>query len=543
MSSKEYWADRERKKQQKVDETTDKEIEKVRKAIDDAIKSLEDEIYRIYAKYAIDNKMSYADALKYLTDEERKEFQRDLQYYVSKYHDSAYVKAHKKELHSLSVRARVQRIELFIANIKRHSIELEELLNTGTREQISALYTEGYLRELYELSFGGDPGSKNIAPAFNAKAVKEILDTPWSGSDYSSKVWNLSDSFTQKLQEVLTQGLIQGQHPDVIARNFRRFGFGKEGNGGLAWRAEALIRTEAANIIEQAQKDAYIDTGVERYVFMTAKDHKVCDKCAPLNGKDFPIEEAAQGKNYPPMHTNCRCTTRAKNRFEDRSDEFYELFDTDYDAWLEKYVQPELDKIDQSNKAKELYNEAKKNEPGISADIREAVESTGGRLEGFDYRLKTEDSLLRKLRSEVNLGGLTLEQASSGLYDLVRYTSVADELTLVSHYHSLVENLSAKGYNVVRVKNTLKDPYASYRGVNTVVEAPGGYKFELQFHTPKSLEIKEINHKLYEEQRLDTTSKERKAELAKEMSKNAMAIPTPKDIDGILAFNKLKGGK
>lgn len=543
MSSKEYWADRERKKQQKVDEITDKEVEKVQKAIDDAIKSLEDEIYRIYAKYAIDNKMSYADTLKYLTNDELKEFQRDLQYYIEKYHDSDYVKKYKKELHSLSVRARVQRIEAFIANIKRHSSDLEEMLNVGTREQISGLYTEGYLRELYELSFGGDPGSSAIAPAFNAKAVREILETPWSGSDYSSKVWNLSDSFTQKLQETLTQGLIQGQHPDVIARNFRRYGFGKEGKGGLAWRAEALIRTEAANIVEQSQKDAYVDNNVKKYIFMTAKDHKVCDKCAPLNGKEFPVEEAAQGKNYPPMHTNCRCTTKAKTRFDDNPDEFYELFDTDFDAWYKKYVEPELDKIDQENKAKDLYNEAKENEPKISNDLKLAVESTGGRLEGFDFRLKTEGSLLRKLQSEINVGGLSLDQASSGLYDLVRYTSVADESTLVSHYHSLVENLSTKGYNIVRVKNTLKDPYASYRGVNTVIESPDGYKFELQFHTPKSLEIKEINHKLYEEQRLDTTSKERKAELAKEMSKNAMAIPTPKDIDDILAFNKLKGGK
>lgn len=351
-SSKKYWEDREREKQEKVDEITDKEVEKVRKVISDSIKSLEDEIYRIYAKYAIDNKMSYADALKYLTDDEREEFQRDLQYYVEKYHDSDYVKKYKKELHSLSVRARVQRIETFIANIKMHSSDLEEILNTGTREQISSLYTEGYLRELYELSFGEDPGGRKIAPAFNAKVIREVLETPWSGSNYSDKVWNISESFTQKLQEVLTQGLIQGQHPDVIARNFRRYGFGKEGNGGLAWRAEALIRTEATNIIEQSQKDAYINNNVKRYVFMTAKDHKVCDKCAPLNNKEFSVEEAAQGKNYPPMHTCCRCTTRAKTRFDDNTDEFYELYDTDYDEWFKKYVQPEIDKIEEEKKNK-----------------------------------------------------------------------------------------------------------------------------------------------------------------------------------------------
>lgn len=34
------------------------------------------------------------------------------------------------------------------------------------------------------------------------------------------------------------------------------------------------------------------------------------------------------------------------------------------------------------------------------------------------------------------------------------------------------------------------------------------YVFEFQFHTPESLVIKEVNHKLYEKERLKETSKE-----------------------------------
>ena len=346
MGSKEYWAERERAKQLKVDEVTDVEVEKVRDAIDKAINSLDDEIHRIYMKYAVDNEMSYADTLKYLTNDERKEFQKDLQYYIEKNRDTEYVKKHAKELHSLSVRARVKRIEAFIAKIKQHSADLEELLNNGTREQISSLYTEGYLRQIYELSGGLTPEKGKIASAFNTRAVRQILDTPWSGSNYSDKVWNITDSFTDKLQQTLTQGLIQGQHPDVIARNFRQYGFGKSGAGGLAYRAETLIRTEAANIIEQAQKEAYKDHKIKEYYFMTAKDQRVCDKCAPLNGKLFSVDEAAQGKNYPPMHPCCRCTTKAKTRFDDNDDEYYKLYEDDYDAWYKKYVEPELDKVD-----------------------------------------------------------------------------------------------------------------------------------------------------------------------------------------------------
>jgi phage putative head morphogenesis protein, SPP1 gp7 family len=350
MTSQEYWEERERQKQQKVDEITDAEVEKIRKAIEDAISDLDRQIHDIYMKYAIDNKMDYYDALQYLTDDERKEFQRDLQYYLDKYKDSDYVKKHKKELHSLSVRARVQRIEAFIANIKQHASDLEEMLNTGAREEIASLYSEGYLRNAYDILGGQAPTPTVVVPAFNTRVVREIMETPWSGKNYSTKVWDISTSFENKLEEVLTRGLIQGRHPDVIAREFRAAGFGKERRnkdgsirkGGVAWSAEALIRTEAANLIEQAQLDSYKEFNTERYVFMTSKDHKVCDTCAELEGKDFAIEEAKAGVNYPPMHPICRCTSRAKTRYDDEDESQYDL---PYDEWYAQYVQPEIDKI------------------------------------------------------------------------------------------------------------------------------------------------------------------------------------------------------
>ena len=352
MTSREYWEERERQKQKKVDEITDVEVEKVRKAIEAAIDDLNKQIRDIYIKYAVDNKMDYYDALQYLTDDERKEFQKDLQYYLEKYKDTDYVKKNKKELHSLSVRARVQRIEAFIANIKQHSSDLEEMLNTETRENVAQLYSEGYIRTSYDILGAQPPKSSQITPAFNMRVVREIMETPWSGKNYSTKVWDISTSFEKKLEEVLTQGLIQGKHPDVIARDFRAAGFGKERRnkdgsirkGGVAWSAETLIRTEAANLIEQAQLKAYEEFNTERYVFMTSKDYKVCAACSEIEGKDFPIEEAKAGVNYPPMHPICRCTTRAKTRYDDEDESQYDLSE---EEWYEKYVQPEIDKIKQ----------------------------------------------------------------------------------------------------------------------------------------------------------------------------------------------------
>ena len=395
MTSEEYWAQREKEKQDKVDEITDVEVQKIRKAIEDAIEDLENEIYRIYMKYAIDNKMDYYQVLQYLKDDERKEFQRDLQYYIEKYKDSDYVKKYKKELHSLSVRARVKRIEAFIANIKQHASDLEEILNTSTRENLQILYTEGYLRELYNMNANKETTLKQVIPAFNTNLAREIMETPWSGKNYSDKIWDLSGDFAKKLEEKLTQGLIQGKHPDAIAREFRTLGFGKTGNGGIAWRTEALIRTEAAYLIEQAQKTCYRDMNVEMYVFMTAKDRKVCSVCAGINHKEYLVSEAAPGVNYPPMHPICRCTTKPKDPYEDEDESQYDL---SYDEWYQKYVQSEIDKI-QTEKAK---NEMTEQINELTDEEKDVVTRwTGALAQKINHAIRNNLSL-DKYRQDMN---------------------------------------------------------------------------------------------------------------------------------------------
>ncbi|MGP1376827.1 MAG: hypothetical protein ACTTKS_04595 [Bulleidia sp.] len=81
--------------------------------------------------------------------------------------------------------------------------------------------------------------------------------------------------------------------------------------------------------------------------------------------------------------------------------------------------------------------------------------------------------------------------------------------------------------------NTFTKANTSYKGINTLIESKDGYVFELQFHTPQSLEVKEMNHKLYEEARLRDTPPERKRELLDMMSKNADVIEAPNEIEKI----------
>lgn len=56
------------------------------------------------------------------------------------------------------------------------------------------------------------------------------------------------------------------------------------------------------DIVDGAETKAWEDVGVEYAKWVTAKDEKVCEECAPRDGKIYKL------KDFPPKpHYNCRC--------------------------------------------------------------------------------------------------------------------------------------------------------------------------------------------------------------------------------------------
>lgn len=188
---------------------------------------------------------------------------------------------------------------------------------------------------------------------------------------------------------------------------------------------------------------------------------------------------------------------------------------------------------------------ARKAEPKITGDLTSIVSSNGGKLVGLEYKVKEADSLTRKLVTECkemsdDLGkDVHPNHAVKKMYDINRYTISDSEDKLAQTVVDTLGSLEKKGYKIQRVKNTLKDKDVDYRGINCVVQTKDGTYFELQFHTKKTLEVKEINHKMYEEQRKDDTPQARKEELGRKMLENANSIPTPKDIELIRPFDRI----
>jgi hypothetical protein len=117
--------------------------------------------------------------------------------------------------------------------------------------------------------------------------------------------------------------------------------------------------------------------------------------------------------------------------------------------------------------------------------------------------------------------------------DVLRYTYIVDTQHFTEQYQAIADGLMAQGFSPTKVANTFRGVNRMYKGVNTNWTTPDGYEFEVQFHTPESMVVKEANHVLYEEARKASTSAARRDALEQQMRDAAATIPTPPGIDGI----------
>lgn len=142
----------------------------------------------------------------------------------------------------------------------------------------------------------------------------------------------------------------------------------------------------------------------------------------------------------------------------------------------------------------------------------EAADPNRG-LVGLEHRLKGEDRLKEKIADALRgRPGLTPTQALSIVPDPVRFTFEYSPDRYADGVIADVERLKKVGLEEVKLKNLWSDE--QYKGINSQWRRPEtGLRIEVQFHTPASLEAKELTHKAYERIRSTNTSPTERDEL------------------------------
>jgi hypothetical protein len=151
-------------------------------------------------------------------------------------------------------------------------------------------------------------------------------------------------------------------------------------------------------------------------------------------------------------------------------------------------------------------------------------------LAGVEHMLKKEDRLKEKIADVLLVEShLTPREALDKVPDAVRYTFAYSPDGYADGVRADVERLKAAGFEEVKLKNLWSS--SQYKGINTQWRRPEtGLRFEVQFHTPESLQAKELTHGAYERLRRpenETTQVERDELEEFQLRANVLLVTPP----------------
>ena len=195
--------------------------------------------------------------------------------------------------------------------------------------------------------------------------------------------------------------------------------------------------------------------------------------------------------------------------------------------------------------AKKVRKLAEQMEPEVTKIMTTLAETLDGDLDQLDQRLKSTDSLARKIKddAEKDFEG-DIDQSAEKVSDSIRYTMTVDGSRYTDSVRRVIARFEQMGYEV-RVKNFWEDG-DDYQGINMKL-TKNGVTVEFQMHTPESLQIKvDQLHEIYETYReIDTDSGQdldkldTKMLLWEKMIGIASQIPNPDNYDELLNIGTL----
>jgi hypothetical protein len=170
----------------------------------------------------------------------------------------------------------------------------------------------------------------------------------------------------------------------------------------------------------------------------------------------------------------------------------------------------------------------------------EAAEQ-GRQLAGLKHMLKGEDRLKEKVTERLEAKpGRSVQQALNGISDPVRFTFSYSPQRYADGVRSDIERLKAEGLELIKLKNLWAEE--QYKGINSQWRRPEtGLRVEVQFHTPESLEAKEVTHGAYERIRSSASPAERQELEAFQRQVNAFLI-TPEGTEEIKDYSEKRDG-
>lgn len=285
-----YWDKRSQQRYSNCEKMTDEYLRKNTKMLNRAKRNIQQEIINVYKNYyknGIFNKQDLLEKLpKHQSDEILKKYsEKDFPRFLNNNYKSRI--------------NRLQEIQCQIYDeIKKLGIDQQNEYRSLFSEVIDYSYNKNIYdtQKVLNTSFEFTKIDENM--------INNLLETKWYGNNYSSRIWANNNIFANQVGEIIGGALISGQGVEKTTRQVReRFGVHD-------YYARRLAQTETNYFHNQADAMAYKEMGVDRYVYVATLDLRTSEVCREMDGEIIKYSDMKVGDNFPPLHPNCRSSTR-----------------------------------------------------------------------------------------------------------------------------------------------------------------------------------------------------------------------------------------
>lgn len=339
--SNHYWEQRANSRMASYHRNSDETISKINKAYDKAIADINSDINKIFNKYAIEYGLNKTEARQLLNSYIHAKELKSIRDKIKYIQDEDLKKYLMARLNYSPYKARITRLEALKESIYINTKLLsQEELKLSTSDYIDNM-KEAYYRNIFDIQKGIGLGFTFSEMPIDF--IEEVLRNKWSGENYSKRIWNNTDVLAERLEEVITSGLMSGANSKKMAKELNDLSsYGK-------FASERLIRTETTYVTNMAEIESYKECDIEKCVFLATLDLRTSKICRSMDGKVLIVGKAKPGVNLPPLHPFCRSTTIAylgkgtletlQRRARDPvTGKNYIINNMNYNEWYDKFV-------------------------------------------------------------------------------------------------------------------------------------------------------------------------------------------------------------
>lgn len=221
---------------------------------------------------------------------------------------------------------------------------------------------------------------------------------------------------------------------------------------------------------------------------MPKPEVKEAARPAPQSLKEWEQDVFENKKDKPPFNPMKMSSKESPIQKVDEKAIQMNLISPDFEGYQDL---PEV-----TNKAAAVIQKYELNIDNASQLLENLANQNGGVMVGLEYRLKSLNSLTRKIYKEVaehRAAGekdYSYDDAIAGMKDVGRFTMVFDKNNFAQGVTKALDTLESQGYRITKFKNTFTEG-APYKGLNCNFVDKNGVTYELQFHIPESMKVKE----------------------------------------------------